>query len=195
MLIGITGGIGAGKSVVSRILRLKGYPVYDCDLRARILMENSEDIRQALVSRFGEEVISDDGTLDRALIATRVFANAEERDWLNKLVHGAVRDDLSKWTDEHDGAVCFVESAIMVTSGLDRMCDAIWLVDAPQEVRMARAIGRGGVDPENIALRMDAQRGEFDGLPPDKTIIIENTDQRSLLEQTDIRLEVIVKSY
>ena len=191
MLIGITGGIGAGKSVVSRILRLKGYPVYDCDLRARILMENSEEIRQALMSRFGEEVISDDGTLDRALIATRVFANVEERDWLNKLVHGAVRDDLSKWTDEHGGAVCFVESAIMVTSGLDRMCDAIWLVDAPQEVRMARAIGRGGVDPENIALRMEAQRGEFDGLPPNKTIIIENTDQRSLLEQTDVRLEVI----
>lgn len=184
MLIGITGGIGAGKSVVSRILRLKGYDVYDCDSRAKWLMENSMSIFEPLIGRYGPDVISSYG-LNRSMLAEKVFAIEEERLWLNALVHGAVHDDIEAWQGELGKDLCFVESAIMVSSGLDKVCAGIWLVDAPLELRKARALSRGGVTEENLELRILSQRSEFDGLPADKVERIDNDNTSSLLMQIE----------
>lgn len=189
MLIGITGGIGAGKSVVSRILRLKGFRVYDCDSRAKWLMENAPEISGALIERYGEDVISLETGLNRAMLAEKVFAIEEERLWLNKLVHGVVRTDLKVWHEISAEEICFVESAIMVSSGLDRMCQRIWLVDAPLELRKERAMSRGGVSEENLELRIRSQRFEFDLLPPEKVERIENGGKSSLLTQIERLLE------
>lgn len=188
MLIGLTGGIGAGKSVVSRILRLKGYDVYDCDSRAKWLMENSMSIFEPLIRRYGPGVMTSCG-LNRAMIAEKVFAVEEERLWLNALVHGAVRDDLKEWHEGLDKEFSFVESAIMVSSGLDKICERIWLVDAPLELRKERAMRRGGVTEENLELRIRSQRSEFNGLPADKVERIDNYDSSSLLRQIEQLLE------
>lgn len=177
-VIGITGGIGAGKSVVSRILRLKGYPVYDCDSEARSLMESSEEILAALQGRFGEECILECGGLNRGYIASRVFNDAEELTWLNALVHGAVREDVRDWVEVHASAgkeILFVESAILYTSGLDKMCERIWLVTAPEEMRLERAMQRGGASEEDLRRRIESQRMEFDALPAGKVSEIENS--------------------
>lgn len=184
-LIGVTGGIGAGKSVVSRILRLKGFPVYDCDSRAKDLMDSSEEILKAIALHFGEEVIKNDGSLDRVLIASLVFSLDDERLWLNKLVHGAVREDLMMWKSECDAELCFVESAIMISSGLDLLCDKIWVIEAPVELRKDRALKRGGVTEENLDLRIKAQRMEIDALPSEKVECIENSEESSLLLQIE----------
>lgn len=184
-LIGVTGGIGAGKSVVSRILRLKGFPVYDCDSRAKDLMDSSGEILKALALHFGEEVIKNDGSLDRVLIASLVFSLDDERLWLNKLVHGAVREDLMMWKSECDAELCFVESAIMISSGLDLLCDKIWVIEAPVELRKDRALKRGGVTEENLDLRIKAQRMEIDALPSEKVERIENSEESSLLLQIE----------
>lgn len=182
-LIGITGGIGTGKSVVSRILRLKSFPVYDCDSRARMLMEDSEEILTSLSCRYGSECILPEGKLNRSLIASKVFAAEEERLWLNSLVHGEVRKDLDIWRNCSYSGLCFVESAIMVSSHLDRMCDEIWLVEAPAELRIERALNRGGISRENLMLRMESQRFEFDMLPEEKVKRISNDGSLSLLSQ------------
>lgn len=189
-VIGITGGIGAGKSVVSRILRLKGYRVYDCDSEARRLMERSEEILAALTERFGQECILGDGGLDRAYIAGKVFTDAAELEWLNKLVHGAVRDDVGRWVRMCEAEGCcrlFVESAILFTSGLDRMCDRIWMVTAPEQLRLQRAMERGGVSEEDLLRRIESQRKEFDSLPGEKVTEIDNSGE-SLLERIDMLL-------
>ena len=186
-VIGITGGIGAGKSVVSRILRLKGYPVYDCDSEARSLMESSEEILVALQGRFGEECILECGGLNRGYIASRVFNDAEELTWLNALVHGAVREDVRDWVEAHASAgkeILFVESAILYTSGLDKMCDRIWLVTAPEELRLERAMQRGGASEEDLRRRIESQRMEFDSLPAGKVSEIENSCT-SLLDRVE----------
>lgn len=186
-VIGITGGIGAGKSVVSRILRLKGYPVYDCDSEARSLMESSEEILAALQGRFGEECILECGGLNRGYIASRVFNDAEELTWLNALVHGAVREDVRDWVEAHASAgkeILFVESAILYTSGLDKMCDRIWLVTAPEELRLERAMQRGGASEEDLRRRIESQRMEFDSLPARKVSEIENSCA-SLLDRVE----------
>lgn len=189
LLIGITGGIGAGKSVVSRILRLKGYPVYDCDSRARALMEESEYILNSLCGRFGNECLLEGGSLNRGYIASRVFADEEERLWLNALVHREVHADLKSWLEAAESDTCFVESAILVTSHLDAMCDRIWLVDAPEELRLGRGLERGGIERENLMKRMEAQSREFETLPEDKTDVIMNDGIHSLLARIDVLLK------
>lgn len=188
MLIGLTGGIGAGKSVVARILRLKGYPVYDCDIRARELMAQSEHILSSLLERFGEDCITDAGLPDRIYLAKMVFGNDDHRRWLNALVHEEVRRDLRRWVKGKD--VSFVESAILRSSHLDRICGRIWVVTAPEDVRIARAMARDGAEEEKIRLRIRAQHGEFEF---DNQFLSEivNDGSLSLLNQIDKELENI----
>lgn len=161
LLIGLTGGIGSGKSVVSRILRIRGCHVYDCDLEARRLMDGSEQVCRELKDRWGEDIYDTCGRLDRRRVADYVFGDDAERAWLDALVHGLVRDDVRRWADAHaDAHALFVESAILCTSGLAMMCGQVWEVTAPEDVRMARIQARNGISPTQARARIDAQRHE-----------------------------------
>lgn len=187
-IIGITGGIGAGKSVVSRILRLKGYWVYDCDLEAKILMDQDMDVRNALKELFSESIYLEDGTLDRKLMADMIFTDENIRNSVNRIVHSAVKSDFisrAGW----NGSPVFVESAILHTSGLDSMCSRIWLVDAPVDVRINRVVERNGMSAQQIEARMSAQQGEFDLFDRNKIDVIDNSGDVSLLYQINNLLE------
>lgn len=162
-LIGLTGGIGTGKSTVARILRLRGYEVYDCDLEAKRLMDESMEVRRSLRDRWGEEIYSARGELDRRKVAQYVFADRREKAWLDSLVHGLVRDDVKRWaatrTDySHD--TVFVESAILFTSGLADMCQEVWEVTAPLDIRVERVMKRSGLTREQALARIEAQKEE-----------------------------------
>ncbi len=185
-LIGITGGIGAGKSVVSRILRLKGFEVYDCDSEASFLMEHLSDIREKLCQKFGQKCYDSQGKLNRTYLASRIFKSPSELQWMNSLVHEAVRCDIRKHLSK-DGPF-FVESAIIGTSGLDEMCSQIWLVTAKETTRLQRAINRGGVRGD-IERRMEIQKSEFNSLPQEKIRIIQNDDNSEILPQIEVFLE------
>lgn len=188
-LIGITGGIGAGKSIVSRVLRLKGYAVYDSDTEAKRLMDESIEIIESIRGRFGDECVECNGLLNRKEIAKRVFANEEDLRWLNSIVHSVVRADLCRWNECQKG-IRFVESAILHSSGLDELCKKIWIVDAPEELRLERAVGRGGIDRENIKHRMNVQREELSSIDREKCETILNFGDHSLLQQIDNLLEI-----
>lgn len=164
LTIGITGGIGAGKSVVSRILRCLGHEVYDCDYEARLLMDASYPLKCRIVGRLGSSCLDSSGELDRAEIARMVFADREALGWLNLQVHALVREDIMNRRDAFGGNLFFVESAILHTSGLDKICDEIWLMEAPESMRIERASARNGVPPEKVMERMEAQKGEFSAL-------------------------------
>lgn len=162
-LIGLTGGIGTGKSTVARILRLRGYEVYDCDLEAKRLMDESLEVRRSLRDHWGEDIYSAEGELDRRKVAEYVFDDRREKAWLDSLVHGLVRDDVKRWaatlTDySHD--TVFVESAILFTSGLADMCQEVWEVTAPLDTRVERVMKRSGLTREQALARIDAQREE-----------------------------------
>lgn len=189
-IIGITGGIGAGKSVVSRILRLKGYQVYDCDSEASRLMEDFPDLRSNLKERFGEECYDAHGKLNRKFLASRIFCDSGHRNWVNSLVHKTVREDIARRTEAAEG-IFFIESAIMVTSRLDEMCDEIWLVDAPVGLRIERAVARGG-SSEDISRRIGIQEREYECLPSGKTKVIDNGDGAALLPRIDSLLENLI---
>lgn len=162
-LIGLTGGIGTGKSTVARILRLRGYEVYDCDLEAKRLMDESQEVRRSLRDHWGEEIYSARGELDRRKVAQYVFADRREKAWLDSLVHGLVRDDVKRWADTHTDYshdTVFVESAILFTSGLADMCQEVWEVTAPIDIRVERVMKRSGLTREQALARIDAQREE-----------------------------------
>lgn len=188
MMIGICGGIGSGKSVVSRILRLRGMPVYDCDLEAKRIMDSSEEVLDALYERYGDAVSPKGGPICRPELARRVFGSEEERIWLNGLVHGLVREDVAR---RH--AVCadegkqrfYVESAILASSGLAAMCDEVWLVTAPEDIRVVRTIARDSLPEDAIRSRIRSQRDEerllnASGIP---VRIIDNSGLHPLLPQ------------
>jgi len=191
IVVGITGGIGAGKSVVSRMLRCKGYEVYDCDLEARRLMDDSQELKHAIAARLGESCVSSEGTLNRAEIARVVFAEESHRLWLNGVVHSMVRSDLDARLTRVSSALFFIESAILRSSRLDSMCHIIWFVQASEDVRLHRACGRDGVDAGSIRSRMDAQRVEFEGFEDIPVAIIDNNGTAPLLPQIEYQLSKI----
>lgn len=193
-LIVITGGIGAGKSVVSRVLRLRGYDVYDCDLEAGEIMNRSPQVRESLTDWCGPDIYLSTGELNRKKLSSIFFIDKELREKVNLLVHALVRDDIAskmadlggnrkgqeeRWKDD----VFFVETAIPVVSGLAAMADEIWYVTAPEEERIARVAGRDGHEEAHIRARIEAQRQEWDQLPLAKTRTIVNNDATPLIPQ------------
>ena len=157
--IGLTGGIGSGKSVVSKVLSSLGYPVYDTDLQARLLMHQSETIREQLVAHFGPSIYIDQ-VLDRKALASKVFGDAAQLAVLNQIVHPVVRAHYREWVSQQISPLVFIESAILFDSGLSAEVDVVWYVQAPQALRIARVIARDGSNAEQVKARMMSQMDE-----------------------------------
>lgn len=167
--IAVTGGIGSGKSVVCRILSAMGYEVYDCDSEAKAIMDTDAGMKRRIAREIAAGAVGEDGRLDRKAIADVVFADARKLEALNSIVHGAVRDDISRRARraEYRGAqLFFVETAILYESGLDRMVDEVWEVTAPEEIRIRRAMRRDGSDYDRIKARIEAQEAASKGSHP-----------------------------
>lgn len=178
--IGITGGIGAGKSVVSRILRCNGFWVYDCDWEAKKLMTNDTRVKSALISKLGKNIYFKDGNLNRSRLADIIFNNENARNYVNSIVHAAVRENIliqRKKCKEY----FFIESAIIVTGNLENLCNKIWIITSPLDERIKRVIKRDNENIDSIYKRIEAQKSELDRLDKSKTLIIENNNNISLL--------------
>lgn len=193
LIIGLTGGIGAGKSVVARICRLRGIPVYDCDSEAKRLMEFSESLRDALVQILGHETYTKNGNLNKSYISSRLFSDSELREKVNKCVHSAVRSDFDHWASLRPEAIVMCEAAVFSSSRLTDSVDYIFLVEASEEERIKRVEKRNGLSREEIIKRMASQAQEFLMLPQDRTFVIDNTGDISLLAQIDNILKKIQK--
>ncbi len=156
-VVAITGGIGSGKSVVSRVLRAMGYPVYDCDSEARRIMESSPSILSRISSEITPTAIAADGTLDRPALSAVVFSDSDALARLNAIVHGAVRVDVEERIAASDSPLFFVETAILYESGFDSLADEVWEVTAPVEERITRVMSRSGLSREEVSRRMASQ--------------------------------------
>ena len=157
-LIAIAGGIGSGKSVVARMLRATGRKVYDCDSEARRLMNEDLTLRRQLREAFGHEIYGSDGLLDRRRLAALIFADGDSLRLVNSLVHPAVGRDIARWAEAQNDDILWVETAILRESGLDATVHRAWLVEAPLEVRIARAVQRDGASREQVLERIESQR-------------------------------------
>lgn len=156
MKVGITGGIGSGKSTVCRLFAQRGIAVYDSDREAKRLMTEDGALRAGITARFGAESYVD-GALNRRYLASRVFSDAQALADLNALVHPAVRSDFASWAERQAGPYVILESAILFEVGLEGAVDRTVAVLAPLELRLSRTCRRDGCDEEAVRRRMAAQ--------------------------------------
>lgn len=160
MIIGITGGIGGGKTTFSNLLRETGYSVYDADLEAKRLQNEKPVIRLQITDLFGESAYNEDG-LNRKYIAEIVFNQPDKLIQLNAIVHPAVKSDFINWMKRlPNESYYFIESAILFESHFDRIVDKIILVTASEEVRIKRVMQRDGLTREQVVQRMKNQMPE-----------------------------------
>lgn len=156
--LGITGGIGSGKSYVAQMLQARwDVPVYDCDSEAKRLTAESDDIRTALTQLVGDHLWQQ-GQMQKPVLAAYLFASPEHAAQVNAIIHPAVRRDFLRWADAHSrSSVVAIESAILCESGFHTLVDSILLVDAPLEVRLQRAMLRDGASRQQVMTRMARQ--------------------------------------
>lgn len=154
--IGITGGIGSGKSRLCRLFAERGVAVYDTDAAAKRLMTEDAALVEAIKARFGAESYVD-GALNRSYLAGRVFSDEAERQALNGLVHPAVKADFVAWAEQQEGDYVILESALLFEAGLDALVDVVVAVLAPEPLRVERVQQRDGVSEEQVRSRMAAQ--------------------------------------
>jgi len=157
--IGITGGIGSGKTTVCRLFELLGVSVYYADVRAKMLMHTDPDLIEGIKMAFGKEVYSGQ-TLNRALLGSIVFNNAERLQQLNGLVHPAVFRDFDIWSIEQTGHYVLKEAAILFESGSSKDCAYTILVKSPVDLRTSRVMLRDGISKEDVLKRMDKQMSD-----------------------------------
>ncbi len=178
--VGITGGIGSGKSTLCALLAARGVAVYDTDLEARRLMEHDAEVVAGVQRAFGDDIYRD-GRLDRKRLAAEVFAHPERLQLLNALVHPAVKADFDRWCGERRDDYVVLESAILFESGLDAQVDRTVAVVAPLEVRIERTCRRDGADPEAVKRRVAAQMSD-DDLAEKADIVVVNILREELEE-------------
>lgn len=181
--VGITGGIGSGKSTVCRMLAERGVALYDADSRAKALMSTSEALRRALIDNFGAETFTAEG-LNRAYLAGRVFNDAEQLRLLNSIVHPAVIEDFEAWAEAQEGNYVVFESAILFEAGLEDRVDVAVAVMAPEALRVERVMARDGHSREQVLARIKNQMSDDERSDRAKYSIV-NVDIEELEEDVE----------
>jgi len=159
-VIGLTGGMGSGKSVVAGILRAMGHPVYDADSAAKRLYNEDPILLGTVVDRFGSTILDDAGRVNRQHLGALVFGDPKALSDLNGLVHPAVARDFQCWLSHQSDQGyerVFREAAILFESNAHEDCDRVWGVSAPRSLRLERIKKRSGLSEADIVLRMDRQ--------------------------------------
>jgi dephospho-CoA kinase len=181
--IGITGGIGAGKSLVAEIIKAMGYPVYNSDERAKELTDSNPKIKEGLIHLFGEEIYQN-GTLNKFALAQAIFSDESLREKVNALIHPIVREDFNLWALAQNNSLVFNESAILFETGSFKNFDAIILVYAPKELRIKRIMKRDNCSENEVLKKMNSQFSDEEKYQLTEFRVL-NDEQTPLLVQVE----------
>lgn len=157
--VGLTGGIGSGKSTVAHIFEQLGIPVYYADKEAKLLMNNNQELKQKIIQFFGEECYKN-GQLDRSFLAAQVFSNPEALATLNSLVHPITLKHAEEWLNQQITPYAIKEAALIFESGGQEFLDIVLGVTAPKAVKIQRTMKRDGSSREQVLSRMEQQLDE-----------------------------------
>ncbi len=157
--IGITGGIGSGKSVVASLFQLLGVPVYIADEESKRLTNQSMTIRRQLIAHYGEAIYTAEG-LNKPLLAAKIFQDPAQRRIVNGIIHPEVKHHFEAWAAQQETPLCAIESAILFESGFDQVVDTHLMVYAPKALRIERATARDAASREAIQQRIESQMAD-----------------------------------
>ncbi|MDR2147850.1 MAG: dephospho-CoA kinase [Tannerella sp.] len=187
--IGVTGGIGSGKSVVSALLSAYDVPVYLADSEGKRLSNESPYIRKRLTDLFGNEIYTGN-RLDRPKLASLIFNDEKLLAKVNKIIHPVVSKDFRKWVRNQHTELCALESAILYESGFDSEVDVVLMVYAPVELRLTRVVERDNLSEADVMKRMNQQMS--DALKRDKAdYVIINDGIQPLIPQIETFIKII----
>ena len=193
--IGITGGIGCGKSRVADLLRSEGVPVFDCDAEARNIVLSpamSENLQLVTGKNFFKA-----GTLQKELLAEYLFASEENAEKVNSLIHPEVHRIYDGWCQKQESSgckACAVESAILIEAGMRAGVDCLIVVDAPLQLRVERVMARDNVSKDKVMARINSQMSQSDKVRLADYVIPNDADEASLAMKTDAVLRLIMKT-
>jgi dephospho-CoA kinase len=189
-IIGLTGGIGSGKTTVAKYFASKGIPVYIADEAAKDIM-NDKEVVQEVQTIFSEHVIQENGLLDRNAIRELVFNDKSKLDQLNKIIHPKVKNDFENWLKKNKKAKFIIkEVAILFETNGQKYCDATILVTAPIETRIMRVLERDSTSRENILQIIKNQLPEEEKIEL-ATYIIENVNLNITYKKVDNLIEIL----
>lgn len=191
-IIGLTGGIGSGKSTVANYIASKGIPVYIADEEAKKIMER-DDVKQKIQNLFAESILNSDNSLNRKKIAEFVFNNPDKLKELNAIVHPEVRLHFKNWLKEHKNHPFIIkEVAILFETGGNKQCDKVILITAPEELRIERAMKRDNLTKKDILVRIknqisDSKKKEL------SDFVVENINLNNTFLKIDEILKILAK--
>ena len=188
--LGITGGIGSGKSVVCDIFRIYNIPVYNADKEAKALNDNSPAVREGLIKSFGSSIYKD-GKLDRKRFASLIFNNEQNLNTANSIIHPEVANSFLEWCQKQiNKSIVIIDAAILFEAGFDKYVDKVITVTSPFELRIERVIKRDNSDYKKVRLRMDKQSSDEEKIIASDWMIL-NDEKKSLIKQvSDILKEL-----
>lgn len=189
--IGLTGGIGSGKSTVTGYLRQKGYTVADADEVAREIVMPGAPALKKLQQAFGSGILAEDGSLRRKALADIVFADEKKRKILDDITHGEIYDIIVRRLDRAEGDLAFCDAALLFESGLDREMDAVWLVTADEKVRIQRVAARDNTDAAHVRARIESQLDDSSKIKSADEVIDNSGSKEELFTQ----VEELLKKY
>jgi len=190
-VVGLTGGIGSGKSTVSRLLEVMKIPVYIADSESKRLTETSPVIRTKLTEKFGKDLYIN-GKLNKTLLASLIFGNEKNRIFVNSIIHPVVRNDFEQWKKQNSQyPVAVIETAILFETGYFKFVDISVTVAAPEDLRIRRVENREGWTRAGILSRMQSQFTEEEKVRRSDYVIY-NDDKQALIPQVEKFLKVIL---
>jgi len=186
MIVGLTGGIGSGKTTVAKLFYKLGVPIYVSDIEAKKIMVVNEKVISAIKKLLGDEAYNDNNELNRSYISEKVFKNKSVLNDLNSIVHPAVAEDFLNWYNIQDSAYVIKESAILFESGSYKNCELVITVTAPLEERINRVMSRDNVTKKQVLHRVMNQLSDEDKIDRSNYIVNNKT-----LEGTENQVEKI----
>ncbi|MBL4862924.1 MAG: dephospho-CoA kinase [Crocinitomicaceae bacterium] len=188
--IGITGGIGSGKSLVSRVLESMGYPVFNSDNVAKDIVANNSEVRKGLIELFGKEIYDAHG-LNKVRLAEYIFSDNQARLKVNAIIHPKVREAFQKFAEASHSKIVFNEAAILFETGSYKQLDATILVVAPEELRINRVIERDNALEATVIARIEKQWSDEKKASLTPYVIV-NDEKQPLLHQVEKIIEQLI---
>ena len=184
-IIGLTGGIGSGKTTVARFIEEMGYPVYNSDTRAKDLVNESHDLKAAIIQLLGSQAYDENGLYDRKYVGSIVFSNDELLKQLNAIIHPAVNKDFHDWVKRQSREIIFKETALLFELKLNLLCDKSLLVTADESIRIKRVMDRDSKTYREVEKVIDNQMPERKKIRLADYVIENNSDMQHLRLSTE----------
>lgn len=184
-IVGLTGGIGSGKSAAAERFRALGITVVDADVCARIVVEPNKPALKTIAEHFGSEILQADGTLDRAALRQKIFADEAERKWLEALLHPLIFEEMWSQLQSAPSPYAILESPLLIEAGQHAICQRTLVVDAPEALQLARAMSRDNNSAEQVKAIMATQATREQRLAKADDVILNDKDIHSLTQAVD----------